>query len=160
MTTSDIFDHETIFELTSQLWSAVVPEVSSLEPSPDAASLLGAGPSLTGRIEIGGSWAGTVELTCSLAAARRLAAAMFGVPEPDLDELAVPDAVGELVNIVGGNLKSLLPPPTSLSLPAVEEQVGRAGPGRQGSGFEAGFSWLGEPVLVELRPGGSALAAT
>lgn len=158
VTTSDIFDPVTIFELTSQLWAAVVPDVSSLEPNPDAARLLGAGPALTGRIEIGGTWAGVVELTCSVAAARRVAAAMFCLPEPDLDEVAVRDAVGELVNIVGGNLKSLLAPPTSLSLPTVEERQVR--PDGGGERFEAGFSWLGEPVLVEIHPGATALAAS
>ena len=29
--------------------------------------------------------------------------------------------LGELVSVVGGNLKALLPPPTALSLPAVGE---------------------------------------
>ena len=44
---------------------------------------------------------------------------MFEMSVDDLDDLEVADALGELVNIIGGNLKCLLPEPSQLSLPTV-----------------------------------------
>ncbi|TIC83622.1 chemotaxis protein CheX [Nocardioides sp. GY 10113] len=47
----------------------------------------------------------------------------MGDDEP-LDDADLADAVGELVNMVGGSLKSILPGPSALSLPTVA--AGRA----------------------------------
>ena len=46
---------------------------------------------------------------------------MFGIEpdEPSYDQ--VQDALGELTNILGGQVKSLLPEPCRLSLPAIAE---------------------------------------
>ena len=55
---------------------------------------------------------------CPLALARTLTAQMFQADrQPDLDE--VRDALGELANMLGGNVKALLPAPSRISLPAV-----------------------------------------
>ena len=44
---------------------------------------------------------------------------MFGAEPGDLSDDEVSDALGELTNMVGGNIKSLLPAPSQLSLPSV-----------------------------------------
>lgn len=75
--------------------------------------------SASATVHISGSWNGSVILSCSAALARRAAAAMFEVGVDDLDDEEVADALGELVNIIGGNLKCLLPEPSQLSLPTV-----------------------------------------
>jgi chemotaxis protein CheX len=46
---------------------------------------------------------------------------MWGQGPAELGSREVYDAWGELVNMVGGNLKALLPPPGTLSLPHVRE---------------------------------------
>jgi chemotaxis protein CheX len=46
---------------------------------------------------------------------------MYGRPPAELGCQDVCDAWGELVNMVGGNLKALLPPPTALSIPDVRD---------------------------------------
>jgi chemotaxis protein CheX len=46
---------------------------------------------------------------------------MFGVEIYETMPDQVSDALGELTNIISGNIKSLLPEPSSLSLPAVAE---------------------------------------
>ena len=48
---------------------------------------------------------------------------MHGRSATDLTSAEVLDAWGELVNMVGGNLKALLPPPSYLSLPHVSESA-------------------------------------
>lgn len=148
MTVTELFTPETISEITSQLWCAVVPEQEALEPGAPP-GLRAACEWIAARVEIGGSWQGAVELRLSAAIGRAIAAAMFAVPEQELDESAVFDAVGELVNIVGGSLKSLLPPPTTLSLPTVSGEPEAIS---NGEGCEASFVWMAEPVLVRVLP--------
>lgn len=67
------------------------------------------GPHLLGRIGFTGKAEGRVELRLSLPAARRVAAAVLGIPEAELtDPTVIADTMGELLNIVTGNFKSNL----------------------------------------------------
>ena len=61
-----------------------------------------------GTVAITGAWTGKVLLRCHPALARSLAAAIFGAPEDEVTLDVIQDALGELTNIVGGNLKSLI----------------------------------------------------
>jgi CheY-specific phosphatase CheX len=51
--------------------------------------------------------------------ARTVTSRMLGVEAPARVDDDVIDAVGELVNMIGGNLKRILPPGVVLSLPSV-----------------------------------------
>ncbi|MGE3166594.1 MAG: chemotaxis protein CheX [Planctomycetota bacterium] len=68
-------------------------------------------------VAIAGAWNGSVAVVCSENLARRAAGALFEKPfgEVTLEELS--DAMGELANMIGGNLKSLLPAPSHLETP-------------------------------------------
>jgi len=82
------------------------------------AARLGPDSTVTSCVQIDGAWHGAVVLQCPLTLARTLTAAMFQAdtaPEPD----EVHDALGELANMLGGNIKALLPGPSRISLPAV-----------------------------------------
>ena len=72
---------------------------------------------LTGCVHIVGAWEGAAALHCSVALAKQAAAIMFDCEEPQPEE--VRDALGELVNMTGGNTKALLPGPSTLSLPSI-----------------------------------------
>lgn len=74
---------------------------------------------LAGCVHIMGAWEGTVALQCPTSLARKAAAIMFGVKEDDASMEQILDALGELTNMTGGNIKSNLPEPCYLSLPAV-----------------------------------------
>jgi chemotaxis protein CheX len=76
---------------------------------------------VTGRVFINGAWRGTIEVECSRPLALRAAASMLGSGVDDVSSKDLKDALGELTNIIGGNIKSLLPGPSHLSLPAVWE---------------------------------------
>jgi CheY-specific phosphatase CheX len=79
---------------------------------------LGPESTVTSCVQIDGAWHGAVVLQCPLTLARTLTAAMFQADTaPELDE--VHDALGELTNMLGGNVKALLPGPSRISLPAV-----------------------------------------
>ena len=76
---------------------------------------------LTGCIQITGAWQGAVKVECSGGLARRVAAIMFGADDCEVTADQINDALGELTNIIGGNIKALLPEPSQLSMPAVTE---------------------------------------
>jgi len=111
-------NQEQIAEIAVNVWSSflgmTLREVESSQCSaPDGRH------SASATVHINGIWNGSVILSCSTTLARRAAAAMFEIGEGDIDDGEVADAFGELVNIIGGNLKCLLPEPSQLSLPTV-----------------------------------------
>lgn len=75
--------------------------------------------SLVASIQITGGWIGTVVLGFCPAVARAAAIAMLGIVDEEVTQSDMQDVAAELVNMVGGNLKSLLPGPSHLSLPMV-----------------------------------------
>ena len=79
---------------------------------------------LSGSVRISGGWAGAVVLECPPTLAREIAALIFGVGPAEATDEQVQDSIGELTNIIGGNVKALLPGPSRLSLPDVDECPG------------------------------------
>jgi len=77
-----------------------------------------AGPvAYASTVTISGEWNGAVSLEFGTGTAEAVSARMLGLA--DAGETDVADAIGELVNMVGGNVKSLMPGPSTLSLPVV-----------------------------------------
>ncbi len=74
---------------------------------------------LLAAVQIAGEWTGSAVLSLSQELANETATIMLGLPAGDANEDDVRDVVSELVNMIGGNLKSLLPGPSYLSLPTV-----------------------------------------
>jgi chemotaxis protein CheX len=93
---------------------------------------------LTSSVSIDGSWHGAVLLQCSKHFAKRAACLMFGL-----------DALGELANMISGNVKALLPGPCRLSLPVVLE--GSAEASSTGSVVERQLWFDCEADLIVLR---------
>jgi chemotaxis protein CheX len=78
-------------------------------------------PRLTACVQIAGAWKGAVMFDASVSFSRQVAAIMFNVAEGDTTAADSQDALAELANMIGGNLKSLLPGPSFVSLPSVTE---------------------------------------
>ena len=72
---------------------------------------------LTASVSMTGEWPGHVAVACSEAFASRFASRLFLTDT--VSEADVVDAIGELANVVGGNVKSVVPGPNVLSLPHV-----------------------------------------
>jgi len=68
-------------------------------------------------VTITGAWEGMVSVELPAQLAVEVCRRMLGVDETHDEDVA--DAVGELVNMIGGNVKSLMPGPSTLSLPVV-----------------------------------------
>jgi len=81
-------------------------------------------PQLDGIINITGDWQATVALQVPRLLATRIATVMFHLTEkpPTLEDMQ--DAVGELTNMLGGNIKALYSGESHLSLPMVIEGSG------------------------------------
>ncbi|MBX7190733.1 MAG: chemotaxis protein CheX [Sandaracinaceae bacterium] len=77
---------------------------------------------LVAWVTISGAWTGKVAVRLSPALATRLAREIMEVDPHSTDDLEVRDVAGEVANMIGGNLKALLPEPCRLSLPKVSHE--------------------------------------
>ncbi|WP_183094873.1 chemotaxis protein CheX [Nocardioides stalactiti] len=109
----------------------------------------------SGAVSVTGEWQGavTVELADDVAVA--ISRVMLDVdPSESLNDDDVADAVGELVNMIGGNVKSLMPGPSALSLPAVA--AGRAVfPSDAHEVARLDLLWTNQPVRITVHTPGS-----
>jgi chemotaxis protein CheX len=113
-----IVGEEQICTLTNLVFNTVLKtEVKRV----DTPGTLGGGKYVAAKVDVIGSWNGSVTVGCSHTLARRTAGKMFDMPAEaiSLDELR--DAVGEVANILGGNVKTLIAGKARLSLPSVTE---------------------------------------
>ncbi len=108
---------EQIAEITRDVWSSFLSLDLEIAPGDPRAAL--GGSTCTGCVHISGEWNGTVFLQCTAAHAQAAAEAMFMADPGTLGPDEIGDALGELTNMVGGNIKSLLPEPSRLSIPSV-----------------------------------------
>ncbi len=113
--------HEDLFEILETIWSTQLGfELDDNEQS-DAVTKEAEESLMTGTVQISGGFAGAVHLICGRSVVRAAAARMFSVPEAELTDEDLRDALGELTNMVGGNVKTLLPGSEFISLPTVIE---------------------------------------
>lgn len=111
------FAEQDIFQLVESIWSSVL----GLEVRHNAGevTLEARERFLTGCVQITGDWEGAVVLHCSAELSRLVRSIMFEVEPEDGTADEAEDALGELTNMIAGNLKSLLPGICYLSLPIV-----------------------------------------
>lgn len=153
----DCLSQETLVDLTSQLWCALLVDGEALSPTPAGGHRLQLRDTIIATVDITGTPSARVELACSPALARAVAAAMFATGEDALEHDAVFDAVGELVNIVGGNVKALVDGEASLSLPALRIEAGLADLDAENTCI-ATFLWRDEPLVVRVAKTEAAIA--
>ncbi len=79
-------------------------------PSPDR---------LTSAVQLMGEWNGAVLLECDRGQSCRFAARFLSIDLPPAVDDVVRDVLGELANMIGGNLKCILVPGIRLSMPSV-----------------------------------------
>jgi len=74
---------------------------------------------IVGCIQILGEWSGTVLLKTTVALASVVGSRMLMLSVDELEDSDRQDTVAELTNMIGGNIKSVVPSPSNLSLPTV-----------------------------------------
>jgi chemotaxis protein CheX len=108
---------EEIRQVTEVVWESVLGVSLVWQPAlPPAPTHV-----VSGCVQFSGAFEGAVTIECSAEFARQAAATMFGIDLGAASVSDTQDAIGELANMTGGNVKALLPEPCRLSLPTVVE---------------------------------------
>lgn len=108
-----------IEKLAPTVWSSMVGV--TLQAAPTVKTSLPSGHAWGGCVRIQGGWNGAVVLHCGVELLRLASKAMLGVSPEAATRDDLRDSLGELTNITGGNIKAILPGPSTLSLPMVAE---------------------------------------
>jgi CheY-specific phosphatase CheX len=111
-------DDNQIRSIVRDVWSTQLG--LSIEDLPGAPSIADAA-TITAAIHITGDFRGGIRLECSRSLVRGAASIMFDQPAETLTREDEIDVVGELANVVAGNIKALIPGNNSLSLPTIVE---------------------------------------
>jgi hypothetical protein len=102
---------------------------------------------LVAWVDVHGELAGRAAVTTDLATAHELARALLGMnPDEEVSDADLVDAFGEVANVVGGNVKALLPSQGTLGLPQVAAELPVA-PGTSLS-HELRLDWRGRSIVV------------
>jgi chemotaxis protein CheX len=144
-----VVSEDDLAEMVEQVWvSYVDPQgVSPLIPTDDENQ-----PSeVHSSVSITGSWNGVVVYASSTTAAKRAAAAFLAMGEDEVSAEDLSDVLGELANIIGGNVKAMLPAGALLSLPQVvlaSESASKYPSAQRVTGLYG--VWDGEPVSISM----------
>lgn len=136
-----LLSEDQLAAITVEVWGSLVePESMAPVQFPD-----GEGEPdrwVSASVEISGAWHGAVAVSTDDAGAHRIARALLRLdPQEAVTEPDVADALGELANVVGGNVKASLPYETVLGLPRVAEQEYRPAGASQVCRFD--LPWRG-----------------
>jgi chemotaxis protein CheX len=141
------FDDADIQAITESVWQAILGLEIAPCPPPDEVTA----DALIGRVAVVGAWHGTMVVACPLALARRVGAIMFGL-EPEVATVEqARDAVSEITNMIGGNLKALLPEPCQLLFPEVSCGSAPLDPAGGHPIARVGFACEAEVFSVAIR---------
>src|ERR1017187_6647999 len=105
-------------ELT-QIVESVFESMLRLEACECGMAWFPSGDRLTSIVHLAGDWNGAVLLECDRRQACRFAGRFLSVDPPDTVDDVVRDLLGELANMIGGNLKCVLTPGIRLSMPSI-----------------------------------------
>ncbi|HTO74255.1 MAG TPA: chemotaxis protein CheX [Gemmatimonadales bacterium] len=145
---------EILFSIVEMIWSGSFG--FRVEATPRTEVPMGA---VTAVVTIDGEWAGTVAVRTSSELALWAATSMFGRPAPELTRQDVEEAVAEVANMTGGNLKACLPGPSRLSLPRVLDTQHYCPPGEAqvaDAHFLVEGGWLAVTVFARQTAGSAA----
>ncbi len=135
--------------LTEEVWASFLAEHGPLQvgTDPDFA------PDWSASVTVKGEWNGVVALEMSTSGAQQLTRSMLALDSAaELVDGDLVDAIGEMVNMIGGNVKSLVRGPCRLSLPLVT--AGRFLHGSaQREVVRLGCTWAREPLAITVHAG-------
>lgn len=140
-----------VLGIASDVWQALVGDAALPSGGPPQAIPADA---VRAWVGIDGPWRGRVQLLCGRATAAQMAAAVLGCESDQVAAEDVDDVLGELANVVGGAVKSLLPGSAALGLPRVESAGGGEVHGSEPDGravLRVDLVWRDQPVAITLR---------
>lgn len=103
--------------IATDIWAAYLGEEQPLMPGDPANAV---GPGWHAAISVHGGLNGLIVLEIDAAGATEVTRTMLAFGDEDPIETGdIIDAIGEMVNVLGGNIKSIDPDPSTLGLPLV-----------------------------------------
>lgn len=106
-----------VAQIAQEVWSSMLG--LDIDRVSDDAEF--SGNAVAGSVGVTGATDCLISVEMGFEGARAFAAAMFGLAADEVSTEDITDAAGELTNMVGGNIKTLLPEPSTLSLPVVAQ---------------------------------------
>jgi hypothetical protein len=151
---SELIDEETVQSITQEAWSALIGDDEFLVPLPGGLP----DDAISSWVEVVGPWTGAVVLTCGRTTAEELSRCLLAEHAPPvLDDGDIQDALGELANVVGGNVKAVLPGPSVLGLP----EVGSAPvAGAPADTLRVDLLWRGQSLTITVQGSAGAVQST
>jgi chemotaxis protein CheX len=120
MTTGVLLGEAQIVTIVREVWASFLgTEAQAFEELTPLPGGVPTGAVVTGTVTISGAWQGSVLLAFPIDLAARAASEMYLADADVLSDDEICDAVGELTNMIGGTIKSMLPGPSHLSIPTV-----------------------------------------
>jgi chemotaxis protein CheX len=115
---------EVLPEELAQIVKTVFGTMVSLEVGECGTLWFPSGDRLTSAVHLTGDWKGAVLLECDWLVACRFAGRFLSIDPLDTVDDVVRDVLGELANMIGGNLKCVLTRGIQLSMPSVVDGSG------------------------------------
>ena len=112
---------EVSVEVLAQIVQSVFTTMIGLEVSPSSALWNPVGDRLTSSVYLIGEWNGAVLFDCNPRQACQFAGRILSMDPPEIVDDDVRDVLGELANMIGGNMKCCMPAGVQLSMPTVME---------------------------------------
>jgi chemotaxis protein CheX len=105
----------------TQIISDVFRTMLRLSVEPVAVNVHSETPQVTGAVYFAGAWNGALLVECSHEQSFQFTHRLMSIEPPSSLNDDVRDALGELANMIAGNLKALLPSGSAISMPSVVE---------------------------------------
>ena len=142
---SELIDSATVQAIADEVWVAMLGEDELPVPLPADLPV----ETVSSWVTVSGPWNGAVVLTCAPSTAEELTRVVLRAHLPEhLDSEDVDDALGELANVLGGNIKSLLPGPSQLGLPEVGHTPSSGSPVDT---CRVSAVWRGLPLTITVQ---------
>jgi chemotaxis protein CheX len=103
----------------AQIVESVFETMLNLEVGQRGTPWFPGGDRLTAAVHLTGDWNGAVLVECDRRQACRFAGRFLSIEPPETMDDVVRDVLGELANMIGGNLKCVLTRGIRLSMPSV-----------------------------------------
>ena len=151
-----LLDGETVTAVAGEVWHALVGEEEYLLPGYGPVAPAVSGPSAW--VTVTGPWNGVVVLTCDEAGIDDLTRSVLQLPDDEETTAEdIEDVLRELANILGGNVKSLLPGPSVLGLPETGVPPLR---GEDEDTCRVAASWRGHDLSITIQGSADGEPAT
>jgi hypothetical protein len=140
-----MLDAATVQAIADDVWTSLVGDGEVLVPLPVPAPEV----TISAWVQIHGPWRGAVVVTCDEATAEALTECLLRARPPAVIEPEdVADALGELANVLGGNVKAALPGPSTLGLP----ETGPTPPAaRPDDSVRVDAQWRGQSLTISVQ---------